>query len=68
MAKAIAKRLQSAAGGTVGSRGGRYGCGIWARGTDYSAVGSPGGPLSRGDCPRRDTPTAAYTKVIKVQV
>ena len=23
--------------------------------TDYSAVGSPGGPLSRGDCPRRDT-------------
>jgi len=40
----------------VGSRGDRrqqgwtrYGCNIWSRGTDYSAVDSPGGPLSRGD-------------------
>jgi len=39
---------------TVGSRGDRwqqggtrYGCDIWS-------VDSPGGPLSRGDCPRRD--------------
>jgi len=46
---------------TVGSRGERrqqggtrYGCNIWSRGTDYSAVDSPGGPLLRGDCPRRD--------------
>ena len=46
----------------VGSRedcqqqgGTRYGCDIWSGGTDYSAVGSPGGPLSRRDCPRRDS-------------
>ena len=28
--------------------GTRYGCDIWSGGTDYSAVGSPVGPLSRG--------------------
>ena len=39
MAKAIAKRLQSAAGGTIGTR---YSCKIWSGGTDYSAVDSPG--------------------------
>ena len=39
VAKAIAKRPQSAAGGT------RYGCDIWSGGTDYSAVDSPGGPI-----------------------
>jgi len=49
VAKAIVKRPQSAAGGT------RYACNIWSGGTDYSAVDSPGGPLSRGDCPRRDS-------------
>ena len=43
----IVKRLHSAAGGT------RYGCDIWSRGTDYSAVDSLGGLLSRGDCPWR---------------
>ena len=49
---------------TVGSRGDRrqqggtrYGCDIWSGGTNYSAVHSPGGPLSRGDCPRRDRNT-----------
>ena len=49
---------------TVGSRGDhrqqggtRYGCDIWSGGTDYSAVDSPGGPLSRGNCPRRDSTT-----------
>ena len=51
---------------TVGSRGDRrqqggtrYGGHIWSRGTDYSALDSPGGPLSRGDCPRRDSSSAA---------
>ena len=50
---------------TVGSKrdrwqqgGTRYGCDIWSGGTDYSAVDSPGGPLSRGDCPRRDSATS----------
>jgi len=45
----------------VGSRGDcqlqgeiRYCCDIWSGGTDYSAVDSLGGPLSRGDCPWRD--------------
>ena len=40
--------------------GTRYGCDIWSGGTDYSAVDSPGGPLSRGDCPRRDMHTYTY--------
>ena len=49
MAKAIAKKLQSAARGTVGSREGPVMAAIFGPGgTDYSAVGSPGGPLSRG--------------------
>ena len=39
----------SAAGGT------RYGCDIWSGGTGYSAVDSPGGSVSRGDCPRHDS-------------
>ena len=48
---------------SVGSRGDRrqqggtrYGCDIWSRGTDYSAVGSPGEPLLKGDRPRCDSP------------
>jgi len=46
----------------VGSRGDRRqqgGPGIATKfvpgGTDYSAVDSPWGPLSKGDCPRRDS-------------
>jgi len=46
----------------VGSRwdrqqkgGTRYGCDIWSGWTNYSAVDSPGEPLSRGDCPRCDS-------------
>ena len=46
----------SAAGGT------RYGGDIWSGGTDYSAVDSPGGPLSRGECPRCDRSTALQTE------
>ena len=37
-------------GVTVVSRGG-------GGGTDYSTVDSPGGPLSRGDCPQHDKTT-----------
>ena len=51
VAKAIAKRLKLAAGGT------RCSCEIWSRGTDYSVMDSPGGPLSRGDCPQHDSDT-----------
>ena len=58
MAKAlIAKWPQSAAGGPLAAGGTRYGCDIWSEGTNYSAVDSPGGPLSRGDCPQRDNPS-----------
>ena len=31
-------------------------------GTDYSAVDSPGGLLSRGDCPLRDSPAQTVLK------
>ena len=41
----------------VGSRGTRCSCEIWSRGTDYSVMDSPGGPLSRGDCPQHDSDT-----------
>jgi len=62
VAKAIAKKLQSAAGETVGSRGGPGMAAIFGPGrTDYSAVDGPGGPLSRGDCPWRDKPTPCKT-------
>ena len=51
MAKAIAKRSHSAAG--VGGPGMAA---IFGPGeTNYSAVDSLGGPLSRGNCPQRDT-------------
>jgi len=35
----------------VSSRGGQVWLRYLVRGTDYSAMDSPGGPLSRGDCP-----------------
>ena len=38
--------------------GTRYSCEIWSGGTNYSAVDSPGGPLSRGDCPQCDRLTS----------
>ena len=48
----------------VGSRGNHrqqgetwYDCDVWSGKTDYSAVDSPGGPLLREDCPRRDRDT-----------
>ena len=44
-------------GGPSASGETRYSCEIWSRGTDYSAVDSPGGPLSRGDYPQHDRPT-----------
>ena len=44
--------------------GTRYGCDIWSGGTDYSAVDSPGGPLFREDCPRRDMSTICLPDVI----
>ena len=42
--------------------GGLYGCDIWSGRTNYSAVGSPGELLSRGDCPRRDSLSANFYK------
>ena len=59
------KRLQSAAGRTIGSRGGtRYSHEIWSGGTNYSAMDRRGGLLSRGDCPRRDMTTPCGFSVI----
>ena len=46
------RQLQKGCGWQQG--GTRYGCNIWFEGTDYSAMDNPGGPLSRGDCPRCD--------------
>jgi len=46
------KKLRKGCSRQQGGTG--YSCGIWSGGTDYSAVDSPGGLLSRGDCPRID--------------
>jgi len=48
-------RPQSAAGGTVGGKGG----------PGMAAIFGPGGPLSRGDCPQRDSKTTLHYVIQK---